>query len=229
MSQSCLQLLGIPAVQSRNAPVPQAGLPGACRDPQKCPKNHLQHRHDTLTGENQTVLHLEHWKNGSRLGPVDLPVAPAMVEVWELIEGASAFMGQGARGIWFPTTNYDLYGQDVYGDAYFSQIITNALAVTGQRLAFVDVRSMWITAFSDYVGSAELGPQDVTAAMLREAAASLCGNSTNTWLKSYDVKAHRRGYQRVVGHYPAFKEFVKGQHAHAAATVARNPITGELG
>jgi hypothetical protein len=209
--------------------VPQAGLPGACRDPQNCPKNHLKHSHDTLTGENQTVLHLEHWKNGSRLGPVDLPVAPEMVEVWELIEGASAFMGQDARGIWFPPNNYALYGQDGYEDAYFSQIISKALSVTGEKVAFVDVRSLWITAFSDYVGRAELSPQDVTAAMLKEAAASLCGNSTKTWLRSYDVRAHRRGYQRVMGHYPAFKQFVKEQHAHAAATVARNPITGELG
>lgn len=200
-----------------------------CRSPKDCPKNHVQHSHDTLSGENQTVLHLEHWKNGSRLGPVDLPVAPEMVEVWELVEGASAFLGEGARGVWFPPTNYSLYGTDVYGDAYFSHVIGKALSGEGPWVAFLDVRSLWITAFSDYVARAELTPQDVTAAMLKEAAASLCGNSTKTWLRSYDVRAHRRGYQRVMAHYPAFKQFVKEQHAHAQATLPRNPITGQLG
>ncbi len=63
-------------------------------------------------------------------------------------------------------------------------------------MAFVDMRSLRITAFSDYVGRAELSPQDVIATMLKEAAASLCGNSTKTWLRSYDVRAYKKGDTR---------------------------------
>lgn len=86
-----------------------------------------------------------------------------------------------------------------------------------------------MTAWADYVDQAEYEAGDVTATMLKDAAAALVGNSVVAWERNYDAKARSRGVDRVVAHYPKFQEFVKRQHAHGLNQITRDPITGVLG
>ena len=85
------------------------------------------------------------------------------------------------------------------------------------------------TCWNDYIDQAQLAPEDGVAQLLKDAAAVLVGNSTVAWQQSYDARARSRAMDRVHAHYPAFRVFVRQQHARALATVAKDPITGQLG
>lgn len=58
-----------------------------------CPKNHIEHITITLDGKptNKAFFHLVHHKE-QKHGPIDSPLAPAMVVVVELMEKASHFL-----------------------------------------------------------------------------------------------------------------------------------------
>ncbi|GAB4823182.1 hypothetical protein N2152v2_010228, partial [Parachlorella kessleri] len=202
-----------------------------CRNPNSCPKNHVKYTHNTQLNTNKTTIHLEHWKNEKRQGPLDITVpAGRGVEVLELMERAAAFLGPQARGLMFPQQNLRLFGVDSFEDSHFSQAMGSWLTPPGRpHVSFNQARSMWITLWSDYVDQAQLLPGDVTAQLLKECAAALVGNSSDTWKSSYDARARMRGCDRVHAHYPSFIEFAKQRHSSELATLARNPVTGSLG
>ncbi|GAB4819546.1 hypothetical protein N2152v2_006592, partial [Parachlorella kessleri] len=92
-----------------------------CRNPNSCPKNHVKYTHNTQLNTNKTTIHLEHWKNEKRQGPLDITVpAGRGVEVLELMERAAAFLGPQARGLMFPQQNLRLFGVDSFEDSHFS-------------------------------------------------------------------------------------------------------------
>lgn len=224
---SCLVIVPL----KHNWTEPYWPYPPCCRQPATCPKNHIQHLHNTATNTNSTLVHLEHWKNDKRRGGLDFKVPTgAMVEVFEMMEAAAAYLGAGARGLVFSSKHYQQKGVEVYQDAYFSQKMQTWLTPPNRpSVWFNQVRSMWITAFSDYVAQATLTPEDGAAQLLREAAAALVGNSVDAWDRSYDSRAQGRAQERVNAHYSTFRTFVREQHAQRLATVPRNPINGQLG
>ena len=195
----------------------------ACRK-RACPKNHLKHTHNTATGQNKTVVHLEHWKNESRQGAIEIEVPQGQaMELFEMMEGAASFLGAGSRGMVYSEESYNRYGMDSYEANYFSTLMKAWLSLPGMLVGFNQIRALWIT------DQAQILPGDENAILLKEAAAALVGNSTHIWKGSYDARARSRGFGRVHAHYPAFVQFVRQQHAQNQATVARNPITGQLG
>ena len=201
----------------------------ACRK-RACPKNHLKHTHNTTTGQNKTVVHLEHWKNESRQGAIEIEVPQGQaMELFEMMEGAASFLGAEARGLVYSEESYNRYGMDSYEANYFSTLMKAWLSLPGMLVGFNQIRALWITVWNDYVDQAQMLPGDENAILLKEAAAALVGNSTHIWKGSYDARARSRGFGRVHAHYPAFVQFVRQQHAQNQATVARNPITGQLG
>jgi hypothetical protein len=151
-----------------------------------------------------------------------------MVDVWALMEGAAATLGPHARGFFFPLGDYKNFGKDIYQEAYMSTIISAQLSKCGLRVGANDVRHLFSTMFSLYLGHAVFSVEDLSISYLRDAAAVMTGSSPVTWNTTYDANARVNGYKRVVHHYPAFKEFVKGHYDTMQATLPRNPITGEL-
>lgn len=193
-----------------------------------CAKNHVKHSTNTTTGVDEAKIHLEHHKNSGRQGPVDYEVASDMVQVWALLEAAAAFQGPTARSMFFPVLEYKNFGKDLYADSYMSMIITKQLSKCGFKVGANDVRHLFSTMFSLYLGQATFSVDDLSVAYLREAAAVMTGSSSKTWNTTYDANARVNGYKRVVKHYPTFKLFVNADFARVQATVDRNPITGEL-
>jgi len=193
-----------------------------------CPKNHLRHTTNTSSNEDQAVIHLEHHKNSGRQGPVEYVVAPGMVKVWAMIEGAAAYLGPNARGLFFPPTGYKTKGQELYSEDYMSSRVSKQLSKCGRKCGANDARHLFGTMFSLYLGQATFTTEDLSSAYLRDAAAVMTGSSSVAWNRTYDANARVRGYRRVLHHYPSFKEFVVADFERVQATVGRNPITREL-
>lgn len=196
-----------------------------CRNKKACPKNHIIHSTNTTTNVNEAKLHLEHHKNAGRQGPVELDVAEPMVKVWALLESAAAFLDPISRGIFLPVSG----SSPCYSDSYMSTIISDQLFKCGFKVGANDVRHMFSTMFTLYLGQAVFTVEDLSINYLRDAAAVMTGSSPVTWNTTYDANARVNGYKRVLHHYPAFKEFVKRHFERMQATVPRNPITGQIG
>ena len=202
-----------------------APTPLACSKQEACPKNHIIHSTNTTTTLNEAKLHLEHHKNTGRQGPIELEVAQSMVKVWALMESASLFLDPNERGIVLPVSG----SSPCYSDSYMSTIISNQLSKCGFKVGANDVRHLFSTMFSLYLGQAVCTMEDLSISFLRDAAAAMTGSSPVSWNRTYDANARVNGYKRVLHHYPAFKEFVQQHLAREQATVPRNPISGQLG
>ena len=173
---------------------------------------------------NEARLHLEHHKNAGRQGHIELDVAQPMVRVWALMESAAAFLDPCSRGIILPVTG----SSPCYSDSYMSIIISDQLSKCGFKVGANDVRHLFSTMFSLYLGQAVFTVEDLSISYLRDAAAVMTGSSPITWNRTYDANARVNGYKRVLHHYPAFKDFVKKHFDRELAIVPRNPITGQL-
>lgn len=193
-----------------------------------CPKNHIQHTTNTATNMEEAKIHLHHHKNSGRHGAVEYEVAPDMVKVWAMMEAAAAVLGRHARGFFFSSINYKRKSRDQYGEDYFSNIISKQLSKCGKWVCANQVRHLFSTMFSAYLGQATFHQADLSIAYLRDAAAVMTGSSSNTWNTTYDANARVQGYRRVLHHYSAFKEWVKADFARQQATLPRNPITGQV-
>lgn len=152
-----------------------------------------------------------------------------MVEAWELMESASHFLAPACPSLFFSVSKWEQGGAAVYGEAYYSQVLSKAMVVDGLWVNCLEVRRQFATLWTDYLAKAEFGPNDTTMVIMREGAAALMGNSSKVWDRNYDNKARERAYSRIIAHYPKFKEFVAEGHANELAMVPRNPITGQLG
>lgn len=205
-------------------------LPTHTHTRRECPKNHIVYITDTRTNTNSTSIHLEHHKNSSKQGPLDYKVADCMVEVWELMEGASEFLGHDARALVFPFDAFKRTGTDVYGDDYFSTILADTMSVSGQfRVNMLDIRSLFSTMWGLYIEQSTYSVDGITLDCLREAAAAMTGSSSVAWDRHYDRSTQAKGQAWVLAHYPAFKVFVKEHFDNQVATVPRDPITGRVG
>lgn len=196
-----------------------------CREPIVCSKNHIQHTTNTEAHVDEAKIHLQHHKNRSRQGVLVLDVADCMVEVWALLESASAYLDPDRKGIFFPLAS----NSDCYSESYMSIIISNQLSNCGFRVCNNDCRHLFGTMFSKYLGNAAFTTEDLSIQYLRDTAAVMTGSSPDSWNKTYDANARVNGFKRVLSHYPSFKEFVKKDFELQVATVGRNPITGHLG
>lgn len=196
-----------------------------CRSPTACPKNHIKHTTNRETQSDEAKIHLEHHKNRSRQGVLVLDVANSMVQVWALLESASAHLDPERKGIFFPLASKS----DCYSESYMSIIISNQLSNCGHRVCNNDCRHLFATMFTKYLGNATFTNEDLSIQYLRDTAAVMTGSSPDSWNKTYDANARVNGFKRVLSHYPTFKEFVKKDFDVVAATVSRNPITGQVG
>lgn len=201
-----------------------------CRKDKDCPKNHVVHTANRQTGEAfPLTIHLEHHKNSGKHGPLDIKVVQQLSEVWELMEQAAAWLAPTSRCFFFPFSSQELYGRDSHTEHYFSITSTAILSGCGLSCCYQDIRHLYGTLFSMYLGQATLTAEDVGIDHMRQAASSLMGTSTLAWDRTYDASARQRAHRRVVAHYPAFREFVRADMARQQVTAPRNPITGRVG
>jgi hypothetical protein len=147
-----------------------------------------------------------------------------MVQVWALLESASAHLDPEKKGIFFPSSSTS----GCYSESYMSIIISDQLSRCGFKVCNNDCRHLFGTMFSKYLGSAAFTTDDLSIQYLRDTAAVMTGSSPNAWNKTYDANAKVNGFKRVLSHYPTFKEFVKEDFGVQEATLDRNPITGQI-
>lgn len=197
----------------------------SCRK-KECKKNHVKYQHDTTSGEDWAVIHLEHWKNEYKKGGLDIKVKSGLgLQVLDMMERASKALHKSCMGLVFSAKHPK---KQVYSEKYFTTLLKRELSPAGKQVNYLDVRHKWVTIWADYVDQAELQGGDVTATMLKDAAAALVGNSVVAWERNYDAKSRSRGVDRVAAHYPCFRRFVKEQHAIDLGQISRDPTTGRV-
>lgn len=106
-------------------------------------------------------------------------------------------------------------------DTYFSNHCTKVLSIGGHHCTATDMRHAFSTAWRDFLLVRGGGQVDQE---LEAAAAALMGNKPASWDACYDDKARARPWTKMMALYPAFRAWVKAEHASKRQEQARDPL-----
>lgn len=151
---------------------------------------------------------------------MSLPLPPTMVELFEVMEKASHKLAPMCPTLFFTPSSKDPYTNE--GKGNFSTHTTKLLSIHGKHVCALDMRHEFITCFEDFKGAK---PELFThGSTLVETVASWIGNSTTTWAKAYDSKAHTRGMEEVMRVYPTFQAWLRSHAKRAGSKRPRDPM-----
>lgn len=157
-------------------------------------------------------------QNEGKWGPMSLPLPPTMVELFEVMEKASHKLAPKCPTLFFTPSTKEPFTQG----GHFTTHTTKLLSIHGKHVCALDMRHEFITCFEDFKGAKpELFTHGNT---LVEAVARWIGNSTTTWAKAYDFKAHTRDMEEVMRVYPTFQAWMRSQARHAKSKRPRDPM-----
>lgn len=192
----------------------------ACRDPKKCPKNHISFYKDRHGCH--ASLKAIHFKNESMKGAIELPLSQSLLMPITLLE----------RGINECMPNSSMLFSDSWGLPYkldyFSTISSQAISIEGHHITANHVRHMFVTLWQDFINHPSTKLLDLTMHQMAASAAELMINSPTSWDIAYDDNMSSRAINRTIAVWPHFVEFVKQAHLDTSSMEEWDPLTIDM-